>query len=387
MIGEVSLISAVILAMAIAWFAIPPIIRVARIKKLYDEPIELRKIHKRRIPSLGGIGIFTSFLITCGLFMSPQAPYANYLLASGVIIFTIGLKDDLVGMDPYKKFAAQILAAFIIAYLADIRITSFYGMLGIYDISKELSYAVSILFIVFTTNAFNLIDGIDGLAGSIGIIVCSTFGIVFYQMGDTGFALIAFALIGAILGFMRFNVSPAKIFMGDSGSYTIGFVIATLAILFVELNKYDLTVNPQPFVKSVPAVALGVLIIPIFDTIRVFFMRIVKGTSPFIADRNHLHHRLIDIGLSHTQATLALSGVNIFFVLLAFQLQYIGTLELVIIVLLLAQSINVALWLYDIRVRKIARKTLDLPEITPFRKAEYENAAERKTFVEELLNN
>ncbi|WP_158640671.1 MraY family glycosyltransferase [Anseongella ginsenosidimutans] len=319
--------------------------------------------------------------------MSPQAPYANYLLASGVIIFTIGLKDDLVGMDPYKKFAAQILAAFIIAYLADIRITSFYGMLGIYDISKELSYAVSILFIVFTTNAFNLIDGIDGLAGSIGIIVCSTFGIVFYQMGDTGFALIAFALIGAILGFMRFNVSPAKIFMGDSGSYTIGFVIATLAILFVELNKYDLTVNPQPFVKSVPAVALGVLIIPIFDTIRVFFMRIVKGTSPFIADRNHLHHRLIDIGLSHTQATLALSGVNIFFVLLAFQLQYIGTLELVIIVLLLAQSINVALWLYDIRVRKIARKTLDLPEITPFRKAEYENAAERKTFVEELLNN
>ncbi|HYH57496.1 MAG TPA: undecaprenyl/decaprenyl-phosphate alpha-N-acetylglucosaminyl 1-phosphate transferase, partial [Anseongella sp.] len=138
------------MAIAITWFAVPPIIRVARIKKLYDEPFELRKIHKHRIPSLGGIAIFTSFMITCGLFMADHMPYASYLLASGVIIFTIGLKDDLVGLDPYKKFAAQILAAFIIAYLADIRITSFYGIMGIYDISRELSYAISILFIVFT---------------------------------------------------------------------------------------------------------------------------------------------------------------------------------------------------------------------------------------------
>lgn len=387
MIGEVSLISATILATVIAWFAIPPIIRVAKIKKLYDEPSELRKIHKRRIPSLGGIAIFTSFLVTCGLFMASQAPYANYLLAGGVIIFTIGLKDDLVGMDPYKKFAAQILAAFIIVYLADIRITSFYGMLGIYDISKELSYAVSILFIVFTINAFNLIDGIDGLAGSIGLIVCTTFGFGFYQMDHMGFALIAFALAGAIIGFMRFNISPARIFMGDSGSYTIGFVIATLSILFLELNKFDIFSNPQPYVRSVPAVTLGILIIPIFDTVRVFFIRIVKGISPFIADRNHLHHRLIDIGLSHTQAALALSGVNLVFVLLAFQLQYLGTLELMIIMLLLAQSINVALWLYDTRLRKSAKKALDLTEIARIRKPEYESSTERKTFVEELLNN
>lgn len=373
--------------MAIAWFAIPPIIKVARIKKLYDEPGELRKIHKRRIPSLGGIAIFTSFLITCGLFTASQADYANYLLAGGVIIFTIGLKDDLVGMDPYKKFAAQILAACIIACLADIRITSFYGVFGIYDIPQALSYAVSILFIVFTINAFNLIDGIDGLAGSIGAVVCTTFGIIFYQMGNMGFALIALALVGALLGFMRFNVSPAKIFMGDSGSYTTGFVIAILTILFVELNRYDASANPFPFVRSVPAVALGILIIPIFDTVRVFIIRIVNGKSPFIADRNHLHHRLIDIGLSHIQTTLILSGINILFVVLAFQLQHIGSLELMITLLLLAQTLNVGLWLYDMRLRKHARKTLDLPEITSLRKTGYDSAAEREPFVEELLNN
>lgn len=373
--------------MAIAWFAIPPIIRVARIKKLYDEPTELRKIHKRRIPSLGGIGIFSSFLITCGLFMDAQSPYANYLLASGVIIFTIGLKDDLVGMDPYKKFAAQIIAALIIACLADIRITSFYGIFGIYDISNPLSYLVTVLFIVFTINSFNLIDGIDGLAGSIGAIVCTTFGIVFYQTGNSGFALIAFSLVGAVFGFMRFNVSPARIFMGDSGSYTIGFVIAVLTILFVETNKFNVITNPHPFVKSVPAVALGVLIIPLFDTIRVFFIRLVKGSSPFIADRNHLHHRLIDIGLTHTQATLALSMVNVLFVIMAFQLQDIGALELTIVILLLAQSINVTLWLYDVRLKKSAKKALDLPDIATLRKTKYEEVPDRKTFVEELLNN
>lgn len=387
MINEVSVISAMILATGIAWFAIPPIIRVARIKKLYDEPIELRKIHKRRIPSLGGIAIFSSFLMTCGLFSTSQMPYANYLLSGGVIIFTIGLKDDLVGMDPYKKFAAQILAALIIAYLADIRITSFYGLFGIYDIPDLASYALTILFIVFTINAFNLIDGIDGLAGGIGTVVCATFGTVFFQMGNMGFALVAFTLVGALLGFMRFNISRARIFMGDSGSYTTGFVIAILTVLFVELNKFDLNTNPYPFVRSVPAVALGILIIPIFDTIRVFFIRIVKGGSPFVADRNHVHHRLIDIGLSHMQATLLLTGLNVLFVVLSFQLQHIGSLELMIVLLGLAQSLNTGLWLYDMHLRKKARKALDLPTIAQLRKAEYEDTPARKSFVEELLNN
>lgn len=373
--------------MGIAWFAIPPIIRVARIKKLYDEPIELRKIHKRRIPSLGGIAIFSSFLMTCGLFSTTQLPYANYLLSGGVIIFTIGLKDDLVGMDPYKKFAAQILAALIIAYLADIRITSFYGLFGIYEIPDLLSYAVTILFIVFTINAFNLIDGIDGLAGGIGTVVCATFGLVFYQMGNMGFALVALTLVGALLGFLRFNISRARIFMGDSGSYTTGFVIAILSILFVELNKFDPSTNPFPFVKSVPAVAMGVLIIPLFDTIRVFVIRLARGGSPFVADRNHVHHRLIDVGLSHTQATGLLTGINVLFVILAFQLQELGSLPLMIVLLALAQALNTGLWLYDLQLRKRARKALDIHKITPLREPKYEETQTGKSFVEELLNN
>lgn len=376
-----------ILATGIAWFAIPPIIRVARIKKLYDEPIELRKIHKRRIPSLGGIAIFSSFLMTCGLFSTTQLPYANYLLSGGVIIFTIGLKDDLVGMDPYKKFAAQILAALIIAYLADIRITSFYGLFGVYEIPDLLSYAVTILFIVFVINAFNLIDGIDGLAGGIGAVVCATFGVVFYQMGNMGFALVALTLVGALLGFLRFNISRARIFMGDSGSYTTGFVIAILSILFVELNKFDPSTNPFPFVKSVPAVAMGVLIIPLFDTIRVFVIRLARGGSPFVADRNHVHHRLIDVGLSHTQATGLLTGINVLFVILAFQLQELGSLPLMIVLLALAQALNTGLWLYDLQLRKRARKALDIHKITPLREPKYEETQTGKSFVEELLNN
>src|SRR5690606_27571801 len=156
--------------------------------------------------------------------------------------------------DPYKKFAAQIMAALIIAYLAELRTTSLSGLFGIYDIPVPASYALTMLFFVITLNAFNRIDGIVALAAANGTLVCATSGSVFFQMGNMGFALVAFTLVGALLGFMRFNISRARIFMGDSGSYTTGFVIAILTVLFVELNKFDLNTNPYPFVRSVPAV-------------------------------------------------------------------------------------------------------------------------------------
>lgn len=385
----VTVISVIILACATAWFAIPAIINVAGLKQLFDDPAqEERKIHTQQTPNLGGIAIFSSFLISSGLFLNYELmSYANYLLASGVIIFTIGLKDDLVGLDPYKKFAAQLLAAFIITYMADIRLTSFYGFLGIYDIDPVLSYAVSGLLFIFIVNSFNLIDGIDGLVASIGLVVAATYGVIFYLMDQQGFAVISFALVGALIGFLRFNISPAKIFMGDAGSYTLGFLVAVLTLKFIELNKFDAVTNPAPYIKSAPAVALAILVVPVFDTIRVFFIRLVKGRSPFSADRNHLHHRLIDdLRLSHTRASFILATVNVLFILMAFNLQRIGTMELLITVFLVAQMINVVLWLYDVRSGRQSDRTIPpLPDGK--KKSDPKSRDEERKAVEELLKN
>ncbi len=341
----------------ITLYAVPSLIKLAYKKRLFDDPaLEERKIHKYRTPNLGGIAVLISFAFTACLCIPGNIlPYANYIFASGLLIFSVGLKDDLAALNPYKKFLGQTVTALIVVYFADIRLTSFYGVFGIHDIHPVVSYPFTSLLIVFIINAFNLIDGINGLLGSVSMIVSLTFGYIFFQMEEYGLAILAVSMAGSVLGFLRYNLGKARIFMGDAGAYTIGFIVSVLAIQFIELNKpSEITASVDSFGRAVPAVAIAILIIPIFDTLRVIVIRLVQGKSPFMADRNHLHHRLLDTGMTHTQATLVLSAFNIVMIGTALSFHFIGTVELLILIGLIALVMNAMLWLYDVR-QAIAR--------------------------------
>lgn len=298
-------------------FAIPSIITVAKQKGLYDKP-DHRKLHTNKIPRLGGLAIIAGFSIAVSVWGVPMeiSSRLQYMQAALIILFFSGLKDDVVAMSPMKKLISQLIAAALVVIGEDIRVTSFYGLFGVDSIPVWISYALTIFTIVVITNAFNLIDGIDGLAGGLGFIISVTFGLWFNFIDQVGWSIISFALSGALLGFLVFNFNPAKIFMGDAGSLSTGFLLAILAVKFIEFNNP--AVQNYYKITTAPVIAIAILIIPLFDTIRVFSVRALKKKSPFSADRNHLHHILLNTGLGHKEVSLLLYIVNIVFVLIAF---------------------------------------------------------------------
>ncbi len=299
----------VAVSVLITLIAIPSILHVARTRHLYDDLGHFRKQHDHGIPRLGGVAIFVSFTITSLLFsMTDKSLPINYMLTACIILFAMGLKDDLSGVNSRTKFYIQFVAAAILVLLGDIRLSSMYGVFGIYDLPYWPSVALTILTIILLINAFNLIDGIDGLAATTGIIVNGGFAAMFVYMHQYELAAVSLAMVGAIFGFLKFNLTPAKIFMGDTGSMLIGLISVVMAIKFIELNKFTNVKSPEIF--SAPALAVAVLIGPIFDTIRVFVLRISNGVSPFVADRNHIHHRMLKLGFTHLQTTLILAGLN-----------------------------------------------------------------------------
>ncbi|MEM9990318.1 MAG: MraY family glycosyltransferase, partial [Bacteroidota bacterium] len=192
-------------------------------------------------------------------------------------------------------------------------------------------------------NAFNLIDGINGLSGGLATLIFSVFGTWFFLAGRPELSVVAFATVGAVVAFLKYNITPAAIFMGDTGSLLLGLICSILSIEFIEFHQSSELQSVYAF-QSVPAVTIGIIIIPLFDTLRVFTMRMLKGKSPFQPDRTHIHHLLIDSGLTHTQASTTLVLVNIIFICIVFFFQHIGTLPLILLILglaLLASS-----WLY-----------------------------------------
>ncbi len=337
------------------------IIAVARIKHLFDEPSEERKIHVYRTPNLGGVGMYCTFIFSTALIIpNNYLPYFNSFVAASMIIFAIGLKDDLVGLGPTKKFLAQIFAALILSYLGNIRITSFYGLFGVQEISYPLSILITVLVNIFIYNEINLIDGIDGLAGGIGLLSTVTYAICFYVMGYKGDFLLAIGFASVLIGFLYFNISPAKTFMGDTGSLFTGFMLALFSIRFMELNKLNHSL--PTIVKTAPAITLSILIIPVFDTIRVFLLRVLRGRSPFAADSNHVHHRFLNMGFSHMQATGILLFTNLLFIIVSFLLQEIGNAQLISFIIFSAIIVNFFFWNLSKKERKIIAEIKSLTE-------------------------
>jgi UDP-GlcNAc:undecaprenyl-phosphate GlcNAc-1-phosphate transferase len=328
-------------------FSIPALIKVAYKKRLFDDPAEVRKVHKRIIPNFGGVSIFTAFLFSCSLFIPYQLlPEANILMAAGIVLFMTGLKDDVVGLNPLIKFVAQFSCAIITTVVADLRIESLEGVFGIYQMNYFVSVAFTVLFMVGIVNAFNLIDGIDGLSGTLGVIFSLVFSFLFFKAEMFGWSYMAIALTGGLVAFLFFNFSPAKIFMGDAGSLMLGFIASILSIKFLGVHTASAIMVGSLKVTFSVALVLAILIVPVFDTCRVFTLRILRNTSPFTADSNHLHHRLLFIGLTHIQATLVLALCTIFFIVLALTLQNLGASELVALIAGTALLINGLFSLY-----------------------------------------
>ncbi len=322
-------------ALIISVIAIPTIIAVARAKRLFDT-LNGRTSHLVKTPTLGGLSIFAGFLISSLVFLNiKQIPDIQYIIAGSLIIFFIGLKDDISAISPFKKLIGQIVAALIVIELGNIRFTSLYGFLGVYEIDYFTSVLLTLFVLIVIINSFNLIDGIDGLASGIGIVTSATFGIWFYLVGEYQLTIIAASLVGALIAFFVFNVfgRKNKIFMGDIGSLLLGFITAIFVIKFNELNANP--GNPY-FIHSSPAVSIGILIIPLFDTLRVFVIRLIHKHSPFKADRGHVHHRILTLTNSHFKSTLIFMLVNMGFIVLVFLLQNMGIYKLTLIMLIMA---------------------------------------------------
>jgi len=340
------IILAFLTAFIITYFIVPSIINVAKVKRLYDIPDE-RRSHTVITPSLGGIAIFAGLVFSI-VFWTPFDVFGDlqYILCALVIIFLIGAKDDVLPIKPQVKLIGQLAAASIIAFKAEITFTSLYGLFGITTIPLYVSIPLTILTIIMIINAFNLIDGINGLAGSIASLVSFTLGTWFLLVDRIELAIMAFSLLGATIAFLKYNFTPAKIFMGDTGSLLLGLICAILMIEFIDYNRELSKINHEYAVDSGPAVAIGILVLPIFDTIRVFITRILNGKSPFYPDRTHIHHLLLDTGLSHMQATGLLFLVNIGFILLVYFLQGLGNLNLLLLLLGIATFLSTSLYLY-----------------------------------------
>lgn len=339
----------------ICFFSIPAIIQLSLIKKLYDLPDE-RKIHGRRITALGGVAIYAGFLFTF-IFYTHELyyPQLNSILAGSLILFATGVKDDLYPTTALKKLGAQLLAALIVVIQGDVRIQSFYGLFGIHNLEYITSVIMSIFLFLVLINSFNFIDGINGLAGTIGIVVLGTFAYYFYLMNEVLFLILCLSYIGALVAFLRYNIGNARIFMGDSGAMVLGFVTTVITLFFIQKSVYY---EPNIFFAISSAVfAFAVLIIPVFDTLRVVCIRVIMlRKSPFHADRNHIHHALLDIGVSQFKTVMILALVNLFFIAMAsFFHGLINPKYQLIIFLVVAFALSQIPFLIKVRLKKLGR--------------------------------
>ena len=334
-------------SLAISFFSIPSIIKIAHLKNLTDDPTS-RKNHKASTPTLGGVAIFAGLIFSLSFWARNEDFFEmKYFISSLLIMFFIGIKDDLYNLVNYKKLAAQILSAFILVHFGDVRLTSLYRFFGIQDIPIWLSYPFSIFTITVIINSFNLIDGVDCLAAGIASVICTFYGIWYHLVGYNALSLMAFSLVGALLGFIYYNRTPAKIFLGDTGSLLIGLVVSMLSIRFIEFNKVKMTAY---HITSVPAVTIGILLVPLFDLARAFYIRIRNGKSPFDADRNHLHHRLLDIGFKPMQVSMILIIATFFFIIFGVKLCHIRGEVLLSVIIALALIFN---WLIERKFRSL----------------------------------
>jgi UDP-GlcNAc:undecaprenyl-phosphate/decaprenyl-phosphate GlcNAc-1-phosphate transferase len=334
-----SILLSFLTAFILVYTSIPTIVRVAIAKNLIDKP-DSRKSHSNNIATLGGIAIFSAILITFGVFTDAlRQREFQYVYVASIILFFIGLKDDILIIAPLKKLTGQVCASLIVIILGDLRFTSLHGFLGINHISYFYSIILTLFVFIVIINGFNLIDGIDGLASGVGIVTSLTFGTWFFFKDNYEYTIICATVSGSLIAFFWYNVFSRKnkIFMGDTGSLLVGLFMAVIAVQFNEMN---IKCIDQWYIHAAPSVSFGILIVPLFDTLRVFIIRAIRRQSPFSADTNHVHHRLLAMGFSHLQSTMIILGINVGFIVMVLFLNKWGIIDLMILNIVLATLIS-----------------------------------------------
>ncbi|MFD2552644.1 glycosyltransferase family 4 protein [Bizionia sediminis] len=316
---ELCALATVFFSLLVTLIVMPRVIAISKAKNLIAQTNN-RTSHKGIVPTLGGVGVFTGLLLTVNIAALVFASYGQLidLVVFNILVLLlllIGVSDDLMPLAPRKKMAFLFAIACIFAVATNIQIISFSGLFGIQNIPNYIGLPFSVFVMVLIINAYNLIDGIDGLAGVLGAVISAVLAVTFYVSGHFFYALISLSLVGSLSAFLVYNFShQRKIFLGDTGSMVVGFVLAFQIVLFLSLGAK----SQADVFKNAPIFVMALLSYPLLDTLRVFMVRIRKGKNPFLADRNHIHHHLIDLGLSHKYATLAIGCYTIIMTALAY---------------------------------------------------------------------
>tara|TARA_R110000751_G_scaffold303436_4_gene418126 strand:- start:494 stop:1621 length:1128 start_codon:yes stop_codon:yes gene_type:complete len=340
-----------LIAFVVSFTSFPAIFNVAIAKELMDEP-DHRSVHDRKTATLGGVGIFISLAVvitSIGALLDTKI--LLLVLGSMTILFFLGLKDDLLILSPRKKFIGQLMAASLLILFTDTRILGLSGVFGI----TILPYWFSVLFTLFVyvliINAYNLIDGVDGLAGCLAVAGFASFAFLFIKTGDITMSTLTVGGIGAIIPFLRLNFSKRKkIFMGDTGSMIVGFLIAFCSVRFINTTE----LNPKSvFFESAPVLALAIAFFPLLDTLRVFIIRpVLMKTSPFTADQNHIHHRFLKLGFSHAQTTIYIVILNLLLIAFVYHIGHFDTIYQFLLMVLVGTFLYSSLFIYNWLVMK-----------------------------------
>ena len=306
-----------LVSFAFGLLGMPVVLRIAKAKGFVVRPNK-RMSHTGEVPNIGGLDIYFSVMLSYLLFDYSQIAHNQFFLIGIAAIMAIGFIDDVLVLSPLSKLLGEALAGIALIGFGDLRITHLHGIFGINEIGVIPSYLLSLFILIAIINAINLIDGIDGLASGLGMLYCLFFAIYFHLVGSTSWSILAICMIGSLAVFFIYNVfgKSGKIFMGDSGSLLLGYLLTAFIFRFCEQNAYH--VIPEVYhMNAAPAVAICVLTVPIFDTIRVSLTRIKQHKSPFQPDKNHIHHLLLRTGLNHIQTTCVLLSVSLLFIGLA----------------------------------------------------------------------
>jgi UDP-GlcNAc:undecaprenyl-phosphate/decaprenyl-phosphate GlcNAc-1-phosphate transferase len=299
-----------VMAFLFVWRLMPAFLYMVRIRQLVELPGE-RRIHNNAVPTLGGLIISMSMTISFSLLVGFLPAYELFptLIAALCVIFIMGIYDDLVNIRYKHKLIVQLIAGVLVVWKGGLLISDFGGLFGISSIPLIFAWFFTLFVIVVIINAYNLIDGVDGLSGGLGTITVLFFGIWFFAVGNYPNALLAFSLAGALIGFLLYNWQPAKIFMGDTGSLTAGFIIAVLMVDFINSG---LTHSVAPFHDTVPVVAMAAFAVPLYDTIRIFLLRTFIYGHPFAPCSGHIHHVILRGTHSHRFVSVYLYMTQLF---------------------------------------------------------------------------
>jgi UDP-GlcNAc:undecaprenyl-phosphate GlcNAc-1-phosphate transferase len=330
--------SALFIAAICSIYFVPTIRKLALYKNLTDSP-SARGSHTNEVPVIGGVAIYSAaaFSMFIIAFIFPSKIGANdfFLLGFGsLVLLFVGIVDDLIGLKPIFKLIFQLVVCFVLIYSARLYISDMYGLFGFSEISYVPSLLLSVFVFVVFVNMFNLIDGIDGLASGISVVAYSFFAYVAFFDGNYYNMLMSMAGVGCLIPFMYYNMfSGRKIFLGDNGSLVLGLVLGYLCIDLISSNN---TTHQLLFGDNKIIVLMSLFSYPLVDTLRVFILRIVRKRSPFSADKNHIHHHLLRLGLSHRKATLAVILYTFFITYFSFLLTGVGINTAFILLLLIS---------------------------------------------------